>query len=112
VIKLVTPLGVVGLIAVMYLLYIFANLSQRLGAVTKMKPYYRGFYVAMGFLSLSVVARIVLSNLATAPPLSGSLLTSPLFALIVFHIPFIIAAALSVGVAWRYWSWLFKEKLT
>jgi hypothetical protein len=109
---LVTPLGVVGLLGVMYLLYIFALLSQRLGAVTKMKPYYRGFYVAMAFLILSILARVVISSLALAPQSGASFLNSPLFSLAFYHAPFVIAIALSVGVAWRYWSWLFKEKLT
>ena len=109
---LVTPLGVVGLIAIMYLLYIFANLSRRLGAVTKMKPYYRGYYVALAFLSVSLVARIVLSSLALSPPSSRpDLLSSWFFSLAVYHIPFVIAMAISVGITWQYWSWLLKEKL-
>lgn len=110
---LVTPLGVVGLIAIMYLLYIFANLSRRLGAVTKMKPYYRGYYVALAFLSVSFVARVVLSSLALSPPSSRlGLLSSPFFSLVAYHVPFAIAMAISVGVTWQYWSWLLKEKLT
>jgi len=110
---LVTPLGVVGLIAIMYLLYIFANLSRRLGAVTKMKPYYRGYYVALVFLSVSFVARVVLSSLALSPPSSRlGLLSSPFFSLVAYHVPFAIAMAISVGVTWQYWSWLLKEKLT
>jgi hypothetical protein len=109
---LVTPLGVVGLLGVMYLLYLFALLSQRLGAVTKMKPYYIGFYVAMIFLTFSILARVVISSLALAPQSGASFLDSPLFSLAFYHIPFVIAIAISVGVAWRYWSWLFKEKLT
>ncbi len=106
---LITPLGVVGLLAVMYLLYIFANLSQRLGAVTKMKPYYRGFYGAMACLMISVLARVAGSSLALSGHLSAQSLTSPLF-LAAYHIPFVIAMIISVGVAWHYWSWLFKEK--
>lgn len=109
---LVMPLGIVGLIAVMYLLYIFANLSQRLGAVTKMKPYYRGFYMAMGFLGVSIVTRVVVSSLALAPQPGAGFLNGSLVYLAVYHVPFVIAVAISVTVAWRYWSWLFKEKLT
>jgi hypothetical protein len=81
----VTPLGVVGLIAVIYLVYIFANLSQRLGAVTKM------------------LARVIRSN---------GLLNNSLIYVATYHLPFVIAVAISVGIAWYYWSWLFKEKLT
>ncbi len=110
---LVTPLGVVGLIAIMYMLYIFANLSRRLGAVTKMKAYYRGYYVALAFLAVSFVARVVLSSLALTPPASRpDLLNSLFFSLAAYHIPFAIAMAISVGITWQYWSWLLKEKLT
>lgn len=108
---LITPLGVLGLIAVIYLVYIFAILSQRLGAVTKMPPYFRGFYVAMAFLGISTLARVMRSNLALSPQSSIGLLNAPLFNLVVYHAPFVIAIVISVGVAWRYWSWLFKERL-
>ncbi len=109
-IVLITPLGVVGLLAVMYVLYIFANLSQRLGAVTKMKPYYRGFYVAMAFLTISSLARIAGSSLAVSGPVGRSDLLGPWF-LAFYYVPFVVAMIISVVVAWHYWSWLFKEKL-
>jgi hypothetical protein len=99
---LITPLSVIGLGAVGYLLFIFANLSRRLGAVTKMRPYYRGFYVAIGLLVLSFLARVTLSSLTLAPNLSFGLVSTPLFSLVAYH----------VALAWRYWSWLFKEKLS
>lgn len=105
----VTPLGVVGLIAVIYLMYIFANLSQRLGAVTRMSPHFRFFYAAMVLLGISMLARVIRSNGWLGWLNSDS---SPLFYLMIYHIPFVIAIAISVGVAWYYWSWLFKEKLT
>jgi uncharacterized membrane protein len=97
----VLPLSVIGLGAVMYMLYIFANLSRRLGQVTKMRPYYRAFYVAIGFLTIPALARILFGNLALATGATQNM----------FDIPFLIAMALSVVVAWRYWSWLLKEKL-
>ena len=100
----VIPLDVVGLIAVMYMLYILANLSQRLGDVLKMPPYYRSFYAAMGFLGVSILSRIVLSSFAST--------RFPLLALAVYDVPFVIAMVVSIVVAWRYWSWLFKEKLS
>ena len=108
---LITPLGVLGLIAVIYLVYILAILSQRLGAVTKMPPYFRGFYVAIALLGISALARVMRSNLALSPQSSMGLLNAPLFYVAVYHAPFVIAIVISVGVAWRYWSWLFKEKL-
>lgn len=106
---LVTSLSVVGLIAVLYMLYIFANLSQRLGAVTKIRPYYYGFYAAIGFLVVALLARVALSNIALSPA-SGSEQASPIV-LVIYHLPLLIGIAISVLIAWRYWSWLFKEKL-
>jgi hypothetical protein len=35
-----------------------------------------------------------------------------LFSLVVYQIPFVLAMVISVALAWRYWSWLFKEKLS
>ncbi len=109
---LITPLGVIGLIAVAYMLYIFANLSRRLGAVTKMPPYYRGFYVAIGLLTISILARVTLNSVALAPELSTGIVSAPFFSLVVYQIPFVLAMVVSVALAWRYWSWLFKEKLS
>ncbi len=111
-ILLITPLGVLGLAAVAYLLYIFANLSRRLGAVTKMPPYYRGFYVAIGLLTISILARVTLNSLVLAPELSTGIVSAPSFSLIFYQIPFVLAMVISVALAWRYWSWLFKEKLS
>ncbi len=107
---LLTPLGVVGLIAVLYVLNILANLSQRLGAVTKMRPYYRGFYAAMALMTVSILARIAGSSLVLSGRLNPLSLYDPLF-LAFYHAPFVIAMIISVAVAWYYWNWLFKEKL-
>lgn len=107
----VAPIGSsVGLFAVVYLLYILANLSQRLGSVTKMKNYYRGFYAAIGLVLAAIVTRVAISSLALSP--SGERLwTNPLLALIGYHLPLVAAIVISVMVTWRYWNWLLKEKL-
>ncbi len=109
---LITPLGVIGLAAVTYTLYILANLSRRLGAVTKMPPYYRGFYFAIGLLTLSILARVMLNSVELAPELSTGIVNVPWFSLVAYHTPFALAMVISVAVAWRYWIWLFKEKLS
>jgi hypothetical protein len=109
---LITPLGVIGLAAVAYMLYILADLSRRLGAVTKMPAYYRGFYVAMGLLMISILARVTLNSVVLAPDLSTGIVSTPLFSLVAYHIPFVLAMVISVALAWRYWIWLFKEKLS
>ena len=108
---LISPLGVAGLAALGYALYIFANLSRRLGAVTKMRPYYRGFFVAIGFLAISALARVLLSSTVLVND-TRSVWSTSLFALVAYHVPLVIAMAIGVVVAWHYWSWLFKEKLS
>ncbi|HLF25374.1 MAG TPA: hypothetical protein VJG32_03470 [Anaerolineae bacterium] len=93
------PLGVSGLIAVFVLLYIFATLSRRLGAVTKMKAYYRWFYVAMAAVALAI-GIVVLRQ----PGLEDG---SVLF---IYHLSLLVAGLISLAVAYRYWGWLFQER--
>jgi len=102
---LTTPLGIAGLLSIFFMLFILANLSRRLGTVTKMKPYYRGFYVAMGILVLPLIVRMVLSPAGIQP----DYLHSPAFYLFAYHLPFALAIVISCIVAWRYWGWLFRE---
>ncbi len=108
---LTTSLGIIGLLAVFFSLFILANISRRLGEVTTMKPYYRGFYVAMGILLIPLMVRIVRSNVVLSPEVQPALWRTPLFHLAAFYLPFAIAITISVIVAWRYWGWLFREPL-
>ena len=95
------PLSLTGLVAIMALLYIFAMLSKRLGAVTKMKPYYRGFYIAMLAVAIAMAAALLRQPGA---PGDGS---TYVFA---YYLPLILAGAISLVVAYRYWGWLFRER--
>jgi hypothetical protein len=94
--------GVAGLFAAIFLLYIFATLSRRLGAVTKMKPYYRGFYVAMILIGAAIVAGLTYNGDRT-----GDLLIY----LFVYYLPLVLAGVISLIVALRYWGWLFRERM-
>ena len=65
----------------------------------------------MGFLlTISILARVTLNSVALAPELSTGIVSTPLFSLVVYQGPFALAMAISVALAWRYWSWLFKER--
>jgi len=101
-IPLSIPFNVVGLAGVMYLLYIFAALSRRLGAVTKMKPYYRGFYAAMLAVAVAAVASVLRQ--------SGLGLEGRLY-VFSYHLPLVAAGLISLIIASRYWGWLFLERL-
>ena len=81
----------------MFALIVMGLLSQRLGAVTKMPPHYRWFYVAAGLLGVSTLIRLF--ALAEAYPAMGQL----------YAMTFALGITLAVGVAWRYWGWLFGE---
>lgn len=101
---LTTPLGILGQLALLFMVYMLADLSRRLGAVTKMRPYYRGFYVAMGILLVPVLVRMARTDGADA-----NLAGNAALYVVVYHLPFAIAITLCVVVAWRYWGWLFQE---
>lgn len=91
-------LGVVGPASVTVMLVVIGLLSQRLGAVTRMPPYYRWCYVAAGLVGLSTLGRLVSIGYVDE---GLTLLNNLLFAL---------GVTLGLVVAWRYWSWLFGER--
>lgn len=93
-----TLLSAIGPISILFTLVVMGLLSQRLGAVTKMRPLYRWFYVAAAFLGVSTILRLLGMG---GPDETLSLLYS------VF---FVTGVTLGVVVAWRYWSWLFGER--
>jgi hypothetical protein len=90
-------LGSVGPLAICVALVVVGLLSSRLGAVTKMPPYYRWFFVAAGLVLVSVVTRLMLIK-----QLDDTLL-------LIYNLLLAAGVTLGVVVAWRYWAWLFGE---
>jgi hypothetical protein len=107
---LTSPSSVVSLLAVIYMLYIFSVLSRKLGGVTKMKPYYRGYYWAIGLMAVAVVAHSLNITSRISPDLLPEWLSSDLFFLMTYYLPMALAATVSLIVTWRYWGWLFRER--
>jgi hypothetical protein len=103
------PSSAFSLLSVIYLLYIFSVLSRKLGRVTKMKPYYRGFYWAMGLIGLALAADWLRLTAQMSPQLLPRVLLDDRIYLFIYDLPLAAAVTLSLGVAWHYWSWLFKE---
>lgn len=102
--------GCLGEAAILYTLIILARLSQKLGAVTKMPPYYRGFYLSVALLSVSLASRLVyLSAVLTEAGQTVPLLAQEGFSLATHHLPMALGMLVSVLVAGRYWGWLLKE---
>lgn len=103
--------GSVGLISLLYALIILAQLGQKLGAVTKMRPLYRGYYVAVGLVGVALIVRFVRASVFWAPPATiPPLLNDPRFYFVLYHLPLAVGMTLSLGITWHYWNWLLKER--
>jgi hypothetical protein len=108
---IVSILGSMGLIAILYALFVLAQFGRKLGAVTKMTPYYQGYYAAAGCVALALVMRFIRASVFWAPPETiPSLLNNPLFYLILYHLPLALGLSTGLAITWRYWSWLLKER--
>lgn len=107
---LTTPLGPVSLVAILYATIIYISLSRKLGTVTKMRPYYRGFLISLAFISLALMTYVMRNSAFLAQETYSEWLLKPSFGLAFFHIPLFIGISLNVVLIWRYWSWLLYEK--
>ena len=104
-------LGAMGLISVLYALIILAQFGRKLGAVTKMRPFYRGYYLAAGCVGLALVIRFIRASVFWAPRETiPSLLNAPVFYLLLYHLPLAIGLSLGLAITWHYWGWLLKER--
>ncbi|MBI3359674.1 MAG: hypothetical protein HY023_01015 [Chloroflexi bacterium] len=101
--------GALGLGAIVYMLVIFGMLSHRLGAVIKMPPHYRWFYVSAGLAGLALLAYLAGVSLSVERASSAVTRAADLL-LSWYHLPLALGLTLSLGVAWRYWSWLLRER--
>lgn len=95
---LVSLLSVAGPISLIVAQVVMALLSKRLGEVTKRAPTYRWFFVSAGLVSISILLQLL-------GIVSGG---EAAFA-IVYDIFLTLGLALSVVIAWKYWSWLLSE---
>ncbi len=106
---LTIPAILLSTAAIIYLLYIFAILSRKLGAVTKMKPFYRWLYIAMELIAISFVTRWLMLTPYTLPGTAPSMVSGEWFEMLGSTIPLMVAAGLALTVVLRYWGWLFRE---
>jgi hypothetical protein len=104
-------LGSVGIISLIYGLLVLAQFGRKLGAVTKMRAYYRGYYAAAGCLGLALVVRFIRASVFWAPPETiSTALNAPLFYLLLYHLPLALGLSVGLAITWHYWSWLLKER--
>jgi len=106
---LTIPAVLLSAIAIVYLLHIFATLSRKLGAVTKMKPLYRWLYVAMALIAVSFISRWLVLTPYILPQAVPALVSSEWFEVLSSTLPLMIAAVLALVIVLRYWGWLFRE---
>ena len=104
------PAAFMASLATVYLLYIFATLSRKLGAVTKMKPYYRWLYMALALVVVSLVCEWIVLMLRTSPQAAPDWLLSEWFYFAGHTVPLAVAAVLALSIVLRYWGWLFRER--
>lgn len=102
-------LGSVGLASLIYAFLILAQLGRKLGAVTKMPPYYRVYYVAVSFLGLALLMRLVRASVFSSPPQDTFALYAPLFYLWLYHLPLALGVTIGLATTWYYWHWLLKD---
>ena len=107
---LTIPAALVAALALVYLLYIFATLSRKLGAVTKMKPYYRWLYVALVLVVVSLACEWIVLMLRTVPQAAPDWLLNEWFYFAGHTVPLVVGAVLALIVVLRYWGWLFRER--
>jgi len=104
-------LGTLGLLAVIYLLYILARLSERLGSVEKMVPRYRYYNLAIAALLIGFVAQILAIQAKTGAWALPAWVAAPWFLLVGYQIPVAVGVTIGLVVTWQYWSWLITEKV-
>ena len=99
--------GLLGFVAIGFVMIVLGRLSARLGRVTHARPYFIGNYIAAGLIWLSVIARFYFitrgqSNFATSDE-------ALVYILIVDGLP-ALSITVSLIVTWYYWSWLLAER--
>ena len=88
--------ALLGPVSICVMFVVLGLLSNRLGRVTRTRPYYVGFYVAALLVGASTLWRLV----TPAGQAEASVGEVTLMAL---------GVTLGAFVAWRYWSWSFLE---
>jgi len=104
---LTSHLGVGLLLAVFYISWQLKGLSYRMGEVTRMAPYYKGFTIGNILILIALLGYIFICSAALVPDLA--LLHTPRDLLLLFYIPLCIGLSINVTIAILYWGWLIRE---
>ena len=107
---IMTPLGPLGLLAIVYLCILFSNFSRRLGAVTKMRDHHHWFRLAGGLIAVATTSQVIRATAALAKE-APAFLCAPWFALLSFYVPLAVGVTLALVLVWYYWGWILREKI-
>jgi len=100
-------LGSLGLFSLLYALVILAQFGDKLGAVTKMRPFYQGYYAAACLVGLALIVRFIRTSVLWASPESMSpILTKPSFYLLLYHLPLALGITIGVVITSGLWPFL------
>jgi hypothetical protein len=104
-------LGSTGLFSTIFLFYILARLSKKIGEVTRIPGYYRGFYASQFLIAIALVSYFLRASVRLSPPEGGIglMLSNPLFYSLAYHLSLALGATIALVITWRYWGWLLRE---
>lgn len=104
---LTSHLGAGLWVGLAYVGWLLRALSRRMGEVTRMRAYYRGFDAGNLLLLVALLSYILQCSAALAqrPPF----VLSPVFVRVTFYLPLTLALGLHIATACIYWGWLARQ---
>ncbi len=99
--NITTLLSTAGVLGLMIMLWVVAQISRRFGEVTHRPPLYRVFYVALGLLAFPLLVRLLAIGQS-----DGSRFAADSSATLLHDIPLAAGLTLALIAAWQYWGWL------
>lgn len=106
---LMALLGSLGLAGLVFITFFLLTVNQKLGSMTKMKPYYRWLYLAAFFVVVALLIRFLRTSVFWAPQQAPVLLTSDLFYVALYYVPLSVGMTIILMVTVKYWGWLLQS---
>jgi hypothetical protein len=104
-----SSLGTLGTLSLILLFYILAKLSERFGAVVKMSPLYRYYYLSLVLAFISSTTHLIAARANLTSTNIPNWFTDPWFLLLAYHLPLTVGVTIGLYITWHYWSWLITE---